>query len=111
MVTQITKICPFEEWPKLELLPSTGVTRSLQYYELIRHPKAPDPFVTENLFHVRALTRTPEDFPCCHVYHLCTCCCQYPAGSLEPLGNRYRSQEHLSLDDLSQLPWAGSLGF
>ena len=49
--------------PELRPLPSTGITRLLQYYEPLRHPRAPGLSVTG--VRLVALPTTPRGFPCC----------------------------------------------
>jgi hypothetical protein len=60
---------------ELRPLPSTGITRLPQYYEPLRHPRAPEPSLTG----VRLVFPDhAKGLPVLRALPLCTCCRQYP---------------------------------
>ncbi len=66
---------------KMDLLNSyTGITRRLQYYEPVRHPRRPSLLLTE--FWLRATTSLRWGFPCSDNFHLHACRRQYPGGTV-----------------------------
>jgi hypothetical protein len=78
--------------PEVRPLSSTGITRLLQYYEPVRHPKRPSLLLTE--FSLRATTSHRRGFPCSDdfLFHACrryypggtARCCRYLVGRQRP---------------------------
>ena len=77
---------------EVRLLSSTGITRRLQYYEPVRHPRRPSLLLTE--FWLRATTSLRWGFPCSDdfLFHACrrhypggtVGCCRYPVQRRRP---------------------------
>src|SRR5712675_1015512 len=64
---------------ELRSLPSPGITRLHQYYEPLRHPRAPGLSLAG--FQLVVALTTPWGFPCCVRFPLCTCCRHYPGAA------------------------------
>ena len=67
---------------ELRSLPSPGITRLHQYYEPLRHPRAPGLSLAG--FQLVVALTTPWGFPCCVRFPLCTCCRHYPGAASGP---------------------------
>jgi hypothetical protein len=65
--------------PEVRLLSSTSITRLLQYYEPVRHPRRPSLLLTE--FSLRATTSRHWGFPCSDDFLFHACRRHYPGGT------------------------------